>query len=145
MIVYYITWSSVWASKWVARSPKMMLCWQIMNMAYLCWAVLHCQKYPSHIFYIYSSWQSQEQQSGMIKERCKSWLNLLKQPRKPGFGLNHQVWGMGEVQCGSYFTETQYLLHRFDISLVFICLLSLLSCQSYKCTFVCHQLFLQYI
>lgn len=35
-----------WSRKWVARSPEMMLCWQIMSTAYLCWAVLHCQKYP---------------------------------------------------------------------------------------------------
>lgn len=51
-------------------------------------------------FYTYSSRQSQEQQRGMIEERCKNWLNLLEQQQKPGFGLNHQAregWGRFSV------------------------------------------------
>lgn len=51
-------------------------------------------------FYTYSSRQSLEQQRGTMKERCKSWLHLLKQPQKPGFGLNHQAregWGRFNV------------------------------------------------
>lgn len=94
----------------------------------ICWAALYTQKSSSGNAF-----------PGTIKERLRSWLNLPKESPKPRFGS----WGRGDVQCGPYFTETQYLLHGFNILLVSFLFA---PCPRYLVSPTnAHQLFLQII
>lgn len=131
---------SVWARKWVARSPETMLHWPIMSMAYLCWPALP-EKYSSCNILISTALGKPSNSRSMIKERFKKWLNL-KQPQKTVFGLNHQAhegWGWFSVvpslQRSSIFC-IDLISHWF---LIYHC--SLLSPRN---IYVCPQLFLQH-
>lgn len=63
----------------------------LIDYEHLCWAGSHSQEYPSSTLIEPQFQAKPEQQRGMIKESCKSWLNLLQQPQKHRFGLNHQA------------------------------------------------------